>query len=496
MYGKYLLGGAGLAAVIGWGVWWASHPHASGPGAQALQDQIRAALGPAGPAAVVTPVFDHYVLTLDPARVLPEATGDEPAPFTMSPYELDLRPRASGLWEVAGAPQDLQVQIVMPTADAEGVTVTDYTLQGVVLTGTYDPTIAFMRDWQTSMDRLQMRQTQPIPTPGETPQEMTLEVVFNGYRAATEVQEGATGLNLTGQSHVAQITETVAIPSLPGGAPTELTLSLEEGSGQTEIAGLRWRDTLPVLAKMQTVWAEGKNLQDEQQALAQLMLPTLPLLDQAAARFDFEKLNVKTTDFAGQAALGSLEIDIAPEARKLREALALDGITVAEGVVPAWASALVPQQARVDLGLEGVDLLAMMKLALEDMAAGGTGTVPDAQMAAAMLPGGAMTLRLNPSQMVGAGYTLKAETMAQIDMESSAPKALEATIDLAGTDAILNALQQGPSDVQQAAMGLMAMRGLAQAQDDGTLRWQIALDDEGVPMVNGMSMGALGGMMP
>ncbi|SOC04182.1 hypothetical protein SAMN05877809_103149 [Rhodobacter sp. JA431] len=496
MYGKYLLGGTALVGVVAWGVWWAQTPHASGPGAQALQTQIQAALGPAGPAVVVTPAFDHYVLKIDLARVLPAKTDAAPVPFAISAYELDLMPLGEGQWQVSSAPQDVTMQTNMVIPGQPEGAVTDYVFKGVTFNGTYDETLRFMRGWQTAYASVNMRQVQTLVSPRGQTNKMEVTAVLSDYRAQTQVSEGPNGLDLTGQARVGSLSESFAMPSRSFGEPVPVVLEMAGLSGTTHIEGLRWNTLLPVLNKLQALYAEGKDLESEQQALAALMLPALPVLDQAATKADFSTLSLKVQDTSVKADSGTFEVEFSTAGEGLREAFEVTGVSVPAGVVPDWATALMPQTVRLDFGLEGFDLIGAAKLALEDLAAGGTGDVPNPQMGAAMLPDGTMTLRLNPSRVTGADYALNANVMAQVDVEKNAPQALEAVISLSGMDAILTAMQQGPADVQQGAMGLMAMRGLAKGAPDGSLKWDIGLGEDGVPTVNGMSMGALGGMMP
>ena len=176
---------------------------------------------------------------------------------------------------------------------------------------------------------------------------------------------------------------------------------------------------------------------------------------------------------------------------KVREAIAISGLTLPEGVIPAWAVPILPKEVSLDFQATDFDLAAAADVAL-GMFDLPTGTEPDeafqAKLLAALLPNSTVTIGLNPGAVSGEGYELTYEgsMVAGPDMPMPTGKAL---ITLTGIEALQAALDAAPDDVKgQAMMGVGMAQGMAKPGANGELVWEIDASTPGSLSVNGVPM--------
>jgi len=507
MDGKILIAGAVVAAAAAGGAWWVMTPHATEAEAAALQAKFDAVLSPKATGLLtVTAAGDHYRLHIDPAAVIPKEVDGKPLQVAVSSYDLDLREEAEGLWQFEAAPQPFKVSFRYDAPVPANSVSFEYAAEGMQVAGSFSEAMQFFTRLDSKIASSQSHQTQP----GEGGETATVTVATGPAESqmSAVMNPAAQGIDLTSTIRLDQISETVLVKPATGAgtlapaAGTSFVLRAETTTSDTTLTGLRWREMLPLFARVQALATAGKDPSASERAeIAKLAMPALPLFERISGTSSLSGVSIETPVGKGGLEKMGVEVEMtgAVAKGKLREAITAEGPSLPPGLVPAWAEALVPQKLRLDFGVEGFDLAGAAKVALDEVARGTGVDSPDidARLEAALLPGGALTFALYPSFVGGTAYKLDADARLGFDLKTETPTDLAATLKLAGLDAILTALQQAPEDMRQGAMGLMMARGLAKVEADGSLTWAFAMTpDKSTVTVNGTSLGALGGVMP
>ncbi|SOC15554.1 hypothetical protein [Rhodobacter maris] len=486
MYGKILLTGTALAGVLAWGIWWANHPHASGPGAVTLEAKLSAALGVKSPGIVVTPAFDHYIVTFAPDRVAGKAGPDRPFFATMTPWEVELKPMEGGLWQVVAPPQDLAGRIVV-APNALATLRIDYTAKGYALAGIYDESLGFLRNWQTDLATLEMVQSGAAPLGAETPS--TVPTRLTGYHASGTARPGGTGIDLVLSASNTAMTQEMVLPIGTGIA--QVPFRVGPSHSETRIEGLRWAAILPLLAQAQRL--SGAAEEPALRQIASTAAAAMPLFDSFAASSETSDLVLALPQGPAGAARAGLEIAYSGTGAQtaLTYRIDVEGMSLPATVVPAWAGPLVPRDVRLDLGVAGYDPMGFLKAVLNDYAAG---IVPDAAQMEQLFPNGKLALTLAPSRIAGPAYSLDFEgAFARKLSPQSRPDLVQGTAEMTGMEHVLAALGTAPDpeQVAPAVLALTALQVIARREAAGRLRWDLEMGPEGIPNVNGTSLGDL-----
>lgn len=491
MYGKVLLAGTTLAGVIALGMWWANTPHASGPGAVALQAQLEETLGIKSPGLVVTPAFDHYIVRFFPDRIAGKDGAERRFFFTGTPWQVDLTPLQSGLWQVEMAPQEIFAKVVIRP---EGVTPirSEIRAKGYAFAGIYDESLAFLRTWQSAYAVVEMAQSggQPLPAPdtAAVPEPSRAPVRMIGYHATGNTVAGETGLDLMIDTKSAGMTQEMLFPT--GAGPVSVPLQSGPSEGHLTLTGLRWNRIVPLIARMQAL--AGPDAETAMLALAKDAAAAMPLFTSLDSRTAVTDLQLDLPPGPARVARFGLRAGLSGSGAEAAMTCRVDveGFAPPEAGLPGWAGPLVPRDMTLDLGTEGFDLMAFMRQALLAVVQG-RGVQPADLMKS--FPAHRASVTLAPSRITGAGYQLDmtGRMAGPIAARRTQADVAEASISLRGMDTILSALAAAPADVAAGTMMLGALRGLAETDETGLLHWQLKQGADGMLEVNGMPLGAL-----
>ncbi|MFD2174708.1 hypothetical protein [Rhodobacter lacus] len=477
MYGKVLLTGTALAGVLAWGFWWAHHPHASGPGAVALQGKLTQAFGLQSPAVVVTPAFNHYIVTIAPDRVAGAPPPERAILATMTPWQVDLTPMEGGQWQVTAAPQDLRGRIALTTASAS----IDYTLKGYAVSALYDETLGFLRSWQTAFDSLEMVQSATMPA--SDPRSPAAPTTISRYRADGRALARGAGLDVTIRSGTEATTQEMAFPQEEGVVMVAATTGPSQS--ETRIEGLRWAEILPLLSL-----PKGGAQMDARQ-LAQNAAAAMPFFEKVTTSTEITAPMLALPQGPARAARAGAALSLAGTgaAAQMHYLLDVEGLSLPEEISPAWAKPLLPQDIYLDLGLEGYDPMGFFKAALSDYGAGKT---PGEDALAQLVPGGRLSVSVAPSRITGPEYLFGLQGAFRQSLSAgSLPEQVQGKATMTGMDKVLAAFGTAPNPEQltPALVLLGAMKALARPDGNGGLIWEIEPGPDGLPKVNGTMIG-------
>jgi hypothetical protein len=276
-----------------------------------------------------------------------------------------------------------------------------------------------------------------------------------------------------------------------------VSIKADSAKETASVTGLRVDTLLPLLA-----WGVAHDSALKAMAyraeLKPLASAALPIFTALSVQASAQTISIVTPvgAFGVQTLGANIDLNGLVAEGKLREAIQVQGLTLPDGLVPAWAVPILPQKASIDVAVSGYDAAAAATLALGVLdLPDGQDPAPDFQdkLLGALLPKGAVTVTLNPGVVAGDGYALTYEGHMDAGPASDVPSGM-AKVTLTGFDRLQAALNAAPDDMKlQAMMGMGAMRGLAKPGEGGALVWEIDGLTPGQVLINGMDVSKMGG---
>ncbi len=463
---------------------------ATDEGAARLTGVMQTYLGTVPGVVSVTPQGAEYALVIDPKPLL-DMVAQDGVQITFEPVSYTLTDNGDGTWRVS---EDQQIAWAINLPDllehrgsmhlqSDGVwsealktftkhksVTTDY----VVATTNYASTTA--PDGTTT--------TQRVSSDSQRIARAETETTGKAGAAGAVDQDfifTATGMEQTNEIMIA-----------PGQAPFQvaLTVPLYEGSGQA--VGLQSDRILSLLAWF-VAHPSAEAIKGAQDGLRGELAAALPLWDQM--NVDATLHDIKAMTPIGEVGLASVTADIGLSGisadGRFHESIAMTGLTLPEGVLPAWAVPLVPEEATFDLTASGFNLAAPAKMLIETFDLNATdqqGGVDPQKLQQAFLPDGSFSLKFAPSKVRGADYQL--DYQADLAIGKMPMPTGSALISAQGLDNVEAALRAAPPEQgAQALMMLQMARSLAAPGADGKSVWAIEMTQAGSVTINGQPVG-------
>ena len=333
-----------------------------------------------------------------------------------------------------------------------------------------------------------------------TPEAATMHVAYNIKAMHYETASTPSGADaLDGTFHVAMsgITETIGVPaSPPGGQPMDITVTAETGTQDGTINGMKAQAIYRLIAWFVAHPSE-EAIKANQAELKTLASAGLPLFENLTATGALQNLSVTTP--VGPVGIASLGFDVGlnglVENGMLHEAFRAEGLSLPPGLVPPFATDLVPHSFALDFKVADFNLADPAKMLLDVMdlsEAKPTTPEEDAKLLTALLPKGKLEISMGPSKVTGKLYDLDFEgsmTAGPVGVPVGA-----ATIKAKGLDDVMKALQAAPPEMGGHAIpALIAAKGMAKTEADGGLSWKIENTISGTVLINGIDVSKMGG---
>ena len=457
----------------------AAFAEATDDGAARLLQVFQTYLGSADGVVTVEVDGDNYLLTVDASAMMAQAPGST---ATMTPLEMTLTDNGDGTWDVV---QDQAVSMAFSMPGAADVKEEIASLKSE---GVFDEALMSFISAKGEMTGIKV--TEGITAEGQPPMMVDVSVASATFEIAGAA--GATGgVDNTVLMTMTGLSESFTTPAEQGMPPMPITLTAESLTDSARIDGLRPDAFYKAMAWFVAHPDEAAMTADKASMKA-IVSEGLPFFTMMTSNPVIKNVSVTTPmGNVGIAELGiTVDLNGLVKDGKFREAFTVSGLTLPDGIIPAWAVPILPKSASIDFQVTDFDAAAAATVALGlfDLA---PGAEPDATFEAAMmkalLPNGTVNIGLNPGAISGDGYelTYTGAMVAGPDMPIPTGKA---TITLTGIDKLQAALAAAPDDIKgQAMMGVGMAQGMAKAEGD-KLIWEIDASTPGSLSVNGTPM--------
>ena len=455
---------------------------ATAEGAAKITSALQAYLTAEPGVVTVTPGGETYGLKIDFAPLLAKAKQEDFS-GSFTPLVMTLTEQGGGKWKVD---QDQAVEFNFKGGGIADISGKVGSYKG---TGIFDEALGY---FETSSGTLTgFSYNQVITPPGEGTQTVAYNIDLMTYSSE---MNAAAGDSADGEAHYSAtgISEIVSIPANPkGGMPQmDLNVTLASMVQDNSIKGMKFKPLASVLAFLVAHPSKDLIVKD-QSVLKDLLRNAIPLWTRVEATMSGESFNVASpfgkfgaAKMTFNAAMNGIVND-----GYFREAFGVEGFTAPAALIPPWATDLVPTSAAIDFEVSGFDLASPAGMILDNLDLSKDPPLPkdmEQQLLSALLPQGIVKLGLGPSfifnKLASLGFkgSMTAGPMAN--------PAGEATVTLAGYDALLSAIQAIPAEMGMGQMLPMMMmaKGMSKTGESGALVWEIKSTPEGSVTINGV----------
>lgn len=425
---------------------------------------------------------DDYTATIDIAPLVAKSAQPN-STFTMTPLVLTLTSKGDGKWDVSqDSPFALNIK-------ADTALTADLKIESYKWDGEFDEKLVTFTEATGEMTNLTLTENVNDPTQGKTDINVSVKNVKIEQSAEANANGGA---DATATYTLEGLSETFATPGSAGGQypPMNIVFTAASGTYETAVTGVKSKSVLDIVAFM--VAHSSKELIIKDQAILKTMLTAvLPIFENATGTSTFKTIAIQSP--VGPIGMDSLTVSVdmngVVKEGSARESISVAGLSIPAAIVPPWATTLVPKDMTFDFAGSGFDLEtpAHMILAALDLAkdpplpAGFENT-----LVPTLLPTGSGTITLNPTSVSNDLYSINAEGSM-----TAGPAALpsgKATVTAKGLDEIMKVIQAAPPEAGlQSGVGMIvAAKGMAKPQADGTLKWDIESNGDGKVLINGL----------
>jgi hypothetical protein len=454
--------------------------------AQRLTGVFQTYLGKEPGVVTVTPSGEVYDVKVDLAPLI--AKFKQPNfSAEISPFLMKLTDQGGGKWLVTqdsplsySARMPGQLEITVRAGAMRGSAVFDQNVSAFI-SSTYD-----IADF--SLDE--------TITTAETTMQVAYNIKAMHYETAS-TPAGPDALDGTFHWAMSGLTETIKVPmQQPGSMPMDITVTAETGTQDGTIKGMKAQAIYRLIA-----WFVAHSSQEAikagQTELRSLVGAGLPFFENVTAKGALQNLSVITP--VGPVGIANLGFDLGVNGvvadGMFHEGFRAEGVSLPPGFVPPFAADLVPQSFSFDFKVSDFNLAdpARMLLDMIDLSQAKSNTPEEnAKLLTALLPKGAVEISVGPSKVTAKLYDLDFEgamTAGPVGIPLGA-----ATIRAKGLDDVMKVLQAAPPEMAgQAIPAVIAAKGMAKTEADGSLSWKIENTISGTLLVNGIDVSKMGG---
>ena len=422
---------------------------------------------------------DGYAVKFDTAPLL----GDVGAELKLTPVEFKLANQGDGKWQLV---QDQSFEISID-AKEQGVLVEK--IGSLKVNGIFDEKLSYFTKINAQANDIVVSQKLLDPSSGMGNIDATIKsMVFE--QTGTAGANG--GVDLVAKYTLEGLSETINTAGKPetGVPPMNLVINAANGTYEATGKGLNAKPLFDIIAFF--VAHQSKELISKDQAKLKATLKDgIPLFENMVANGKFNNFTVASQ--FGQVGMESLDINVdmngITKDGKLREKIGFNGLTLPPALVPPWATKLVPKNMSFDFTVSGFDLASPAQMILDQLDLSKEPPLPDSFEQVLMpifMPKGVVDITLNPSSVDSDTYSVKMEGSL-----AAGPAALptgKAKISAKGIDELMKIIQDAPPEagLAQGAAVVLVAKGMAKAETDGSLTWNIESSPDGKVLVNGI----------
>lgn len=436
----------------------------------------------AAPALTVTPRGDSYDIAYNVSAALtPLAsflTIDSPR------FSLTATPQPDGLWKVTS--DNLPKLTVHIGAMTETIAYSGFKYEGL-----FDPRMLAMKTYSATVEKLSVNAVSP---------QSTISTVDAGQTASGQSSARASGdLDVKSVANakayaIDLVGHRPAKEGQPAGPDFTFKGNVAEFATHSSMDGLRWRQMLDLWA-FAVAHPSQAAAAAAQADLKEKLRAASSLFEKVEAAADIADIDAQTLigRFGAKSTKVSVFANGLVDHAAMAESFQLSGVALPPGVMPAWATGLAPTDVSFGFRVEGLNLAAAAKEAIEVFDLNAPKPISDAdgsRIAALAAPDGKFKLILPPGRVTSALADISFEASADIAMPRGASG--KARVSAKGVEAILEKLKAGMAtdkNLAGAFGGLSLAKGLGKPGPDGALVWDMEFDSEGKFIVNGAPLG-------
>jgi hypothetical protein len=430
----------------------------------------------------VEPKGDDYALTLDFAP-LAKKSAESGATMSMSPFKMILTPKGEGKWNVTheGA---LEFSLKVPNSVSMDAKADAYTWQGI-----FDEKLGTFEHSTSEVKNMTVVEMIDDPKQGKTDATITV----NSLKYMQDAKDsGHGGADLNMKYEFEGLTETIAAAANSDRNTPPMNLVITAANGDYTGAGKDFKSkSIFQLLAFFVAHPDKDMIIKDQVNLKQMLTAAIPMFENMNMIGTMNTVSVASPIGPITADKVSIGVDMNGIVKdgKVGESFSITGLVIPPAVIPPWAVKLVPKNLAFDFSVSDFDLAtpAQMMLAALDLAK--DPPLPEgfeATLMPTLMPKGAVTIALNPTSISNETYELKVQGSM-----TAGPAALpsgKADIAAKGLDEVMKIVQAAPPEagLQQGMAAIIAAKGMAKADADGTLNWHIESTGDGKVLVNGI----------
>ncbi len=433
---------------------------------------------------------DAYDLTIDPSSLINNVNKAYQATsgidVKLSPLKYKLSSQGSGKWQVD---QDQPFAFTFKGGAAGEI---EYKAQNLKINGVFDEAMSGFSTYTYSISNLETSQT--VPATKQT----TRSKIDNISGGSESTLNASGGVDFSGTYKTGKTSTDMKLDS--GAMPFSLVYSANGADMSYSGVNLRQRELTALIA-----WFVARPAPDaikkDQNDLRALLKSSLPVFDSMKAEGKAGKIDVETSFGNGAMKGADFTIDMAGLTKdgRFRESFAVNGITIADAIIPAqfsYAKKLIPTDFSLDFNVSGFDAAATSALVIDNFDLNKEPPLSkeiELQILGKALPNNQLKFSLAESHIKSSIYDLSYQADYVFDVTGKLPSGT-ATIKFTGFDKTLKVLQdaaQSDPSVNQAIGPLLAAKGFAK-QEGETLVWATEITPTGGVLINGIDVTKMG----
>ena len=430
----------------------------------------------------VTPGTQRYELSIDALPFLKDLKPQEFSITGLKPFVQYLTPQDDGTWKIE-ANDNINLSGFF-TAEGKKSNFT-YMIEKFAYDGIFDPALTFTRTANVNVEKMKMS-TEGGPA--------RLDFGIDSYTSdmrAENIDGGVADVvsNMSGRG----FTETINDPTT--GMVTISAASMD-GRWQADKLGITAIRDLVVFG-LDKVKSGDKTLKPEEDAkLKALIKANVPFVENLIEDIHFRDVKIAAQGMEISLADIGYKIDfngIKPDTRAGFEISIMDP-KIPAGLLPPGMDAALPKSASMGVAITGLNVEGVVSYMLEH--ADFTKSEPltpqqSDEIGKIILPDGKMHIRFTNVAAKSDVYDLSLSGTMMVNPDNSDKPEADITITARDIDKTANFLQDNSKTVPefgQAAFMVLMMKGFGKQEADGSMTWNVKVDQTGKVLINGREM--------